>query len=785
MATLIRKLNLKVTLGLLLLAGVFAGLLSGVLVRAAGPEFNKFPITYTKPGAPSFLDYPLLDARRVGGVYSSSQADHDDGITVDPGDEIDVTVYYHNGVVDDSANTAVNTVVKAFLSPALNGTANSHILSATIGANNAETVSSADESRGGNIEIKITGNEPRSLSLVSGTVKQLKNWGSREPANGSSNISQTVSLPNSIFTSGVGLGDIRGCWPFFGFVSFRLKVSADQINQGLEITKQVLNVTKDETDYHSSTNAVENDIVRFRVEIKTTGNASQTQTVVRDTLPSRLSFVTGDDLRGDGVTIGTIAQNQTRTFTFDTKVTGSSSGTVTNTAKVKSSVVSEKTASADVIITKPADLTRGLEITKRVRNVTDGTSFSSSTNAREGDTVRFEIVVRTTGNGSQTHVTVRDNLPSRLQFISGSGDDIRDSGTDLGSLSENTTKTFTFDVRVTGGSAATVTNTARVRSNEVSEKSASANVAIAPSDSGSVSRGLSITKRVRNITDNTSLAGAVDADPGDIVQFEIRIDTSGDASQHDVWLRDILPSKLAFRSGDSIATGSGRNLGTLSAGTSRTFVYDAAVAGSSEFTGSTTSLANNASVRSNEVSERFASAIVRVNRSTVSTFEKRKTAFNITRQVSATLVSAQPGDIIAYTLYFRNIGSGTIVGHVFEDYIADVLELAEIADQGGALSVDHTIRWAPVDVSAGTEVSRTFQVRVRAGTLFPVSSDLVMTNVYGNEVRVPVIRGSIAGVTTPPRTGASENLGFLLASMSTIGYWIVRKRKIFTLRARF
>ena len=60
---------------------------------------------------------------------------------------------------------------------------------------------------------------------------------------------------------------------------------------------------------------------------------------------------------------------------------------------------------------------------------------------------------------------------------------------------------------------------------------------------------------------------------------------------------------------------------------------------------------------------------------------------------------------------------------------------------------------------------------------------LGMSNFYGNEVRVTVAREQVAGVvTTPPRTGASENTVLALAALSTLGYWIYRRTRKATAR---
>lgn len=446
---------------------------------------------------------------------------------------------------------------------------------------------------------------------------------------------------------------------------------------------------------------------------------------------------------------------------------------------------------------------RNLTINKRVLNASRGdSSFQDSVSASPNERVRFEIRFETTGNQSQSGVTVRDALPNRLNFVSGTvrengssvsssyeSDLIFGSGRNLGTFPAGTARAITFEANVDGSGSfsgsTTVVNTASVRSSEVSERqdSASVNVNVI-----GVDQNLTIDKRVLNVSrGDSSFQDSVTANPGDRVRFEIRVNTSGNASQSNVILRDILPSQLTFISGtfrqdgqfvgnESGFFGSGVNLGSLPSNSSRTFSFEANVAGSGVFSGATT-LTNTANVRSDQVSTRQNDAVVNVQVVGSAQFTLRKAAWNLTKNADATTVPADPGDIITYTLYYKNTGGITLNNVVIEDNIHDVLELSEITNQGGAVSVNSVIRYSPVDIFPGVEIARTFQVRVRNQSLFPAGSDLLMVNIYGNEVRVQVRRPTVGGVTTPPRTGPGEWISVSLAGLATAGYWLYRRKK--------
>lgn len=285
----------------------------------------------------------------------------------------------------------------------------------------------------------------------------------------------------AFFTSKINLKNTLGILLLAGLLSafFPSHVAQAITERGLIIQKTVRNVTRGESAFAEKTRATENEIVEYQVVITTTGTAGQTNVTVRDALSSRLEFSSGDDLRDDGLNLGNLAQGETRTLTYQANVVGFTSSSLTatniivNTAKVKSDEVSTRANTAKLIV---EGTVRTLTIQKRALNVTNGeTAFVETADAKEGDTVRFEVVLTTAGTAGQTNITVRDFLPTRFIFVSG---DNLTGGLSVGNLAQNETRTFTFDALVTGTSAATLVNRARVKSNEVSAKYDTAKVKV-------------------------------------------------------------------------------------------------------------------------------------------------------------------------------------------------------------------------------------------------------------------------------------------------------------------
>src|SRR3989344_528961 len=324
MAIIYRKikfLNTKKALSLVLLAGMSAFAFSFVPASALGPEFNIFPISYT---GQQNHDLVMLDGRNATKFesWSASQSDHDAGVNAAPGEEVEFSVYFHNGAPNAQENTAINAVVRAFANPTLGTPALTHTISATIGAQNAATVSSA--SKGGNVNIHVTGGTAQSLSLVPGSVKLYKDQGlSPKPA--------AQTMPDTIFTSGVNIGNVQGCFEFHGFVNFKVKVGEQQPppppQYSIALQKTVRNVSDNNTVFDERTNADPGETVEFKIVGTNTGNTNISQFEFTDTLPSRLTPVansisishtsSGSLLSGGLITTwNAIGPNESVTVTF-------------------------------------------------------------------------------------------------------------------------------------------------------------------------------------------------------------------------------------------------------------------------------------------------------------------------------------------------------------------------------------------------------------------------------------------------------------------------------------
>lgn len=420
-----------------LVAGVF-GLQAHDSAKSAGtPRFNFLP-----------GDKEML---RVAKVTESTWVDP---ITASVGDRVAFIFYYHNGMVD---TTAHNTTLRVDL-PVAQGTQ----LKATSYLWSSETAYITDTVVDGQIvgqsgaTINTTG--PARIEYVPGTSRWFPN-GSQTGQN----------LPDGIVSaSGINIGDVQGCWPFTGYVTFLADIKGQT---DLVMDKKVAH--PGETTWHDEINANPGDSVVYDLGIRNDGDITATQVTVKDILPTHMTYETGttylytaanpqgvklpDTLYTTGVSLPDVIPGQSNSvyITYRAKVNSNipaGSWSLNNVAKVFQAGVEKDMDQAKVNVTA----NRGLVIAKQVSN---GTSWVEQSTARIGDTITYRIIVRNTGNIAVSSAIVRDVLPVYVNYITGStrvdgavvGDGIiTTAGLSLGNIPAGGSKTITLQGKIYG-----------------------------------------------------------------------------------------------------------------------------------------------------------------------------------------------------------------------------------------------------------------------------------------------------------------------------------------------
>jgi fimbrial isopeptide formation D2 family protein len=249
-------------------------------------------------GGPSFNsiagDQEFLTGRNV----TQNAQGFTDPVTATGGDIVDVAVYYHNAAEDLEGNIAKNVKIKINV-PTTDST--SHKITGSISADNAPTVTGTvvNGQEVGAKDLTITtGTANTKLSYVPGSVRWYPN---RMTTTGGGAQLPFGQNGDSIVTTGVNLGDLRGCFQYSGFIILSVKVEGE--TQG--IIKVDKKVRKANTDHafvaEIDTNPGQD--VEYRIKVTNVNGTGVARNVrLYDQLEQGLTYVGPTFLTRNGVT---------------------------------------------------------------------------------------------------------------------------------------------------------------------------------------------------------------------------------------------------------------------------------------------------------------------------------------------------------------------------------------------------------------------------------------------------------------------------------------------------
>ncbi len=783
--------NLKrisaVLLSVVLLAGQFV---ISPIAQAADPQFNMYtPYVHSLTAG---RDYYLLDVKN-----ETKNTDWNFPVAADAGDTLTFYLYYHNGV---NGTIATNTTLKVSLPTSQN---TFQTVSGYLWADNA---ANATFNNPINQSVQVNLSSSQTLQYISGSAKWYPNqadWrtASATPFPGGQN-------ENQLFSSGINLGSIEGCWEFSGTIIFKVRVGNVQpvLTRDLLISKTVRNITAGQNNFSENATAANNDRLMWQIQINNTGTAVLNNVMVRDTLPSYLSYVTGttrvdgsyvsDGLTSGSINLGSIAVNASKTVTFESTVNSSglsNNQTLTNYAYALADQVNEKNDSATAYLSQSGS--GSLTINKTVSSITAGQGgYFESVNAANNDHLSFQIRLQNTGTAVLNNVMVRDTLPSYLSYVTGTtrvdgsyvSDGLTSGSINTGSLSVGGVRNITFEATVNSSGTygnQTLTNYAYGRADQISEISDSALVYISQS-----SGFLNIYKYVRNLTANQSpLTSSTNANAGDRLLFSIQLTTpSGSGQVNNIRVWDALPSGLTYSAGtvrvdgayysDALFSG-GINLGTMSSNLTKNITFEATV--NSLFSGylGTQTFTNYAYVAADNIPQQSASAQVSVGQSSVlsPTATLTKKVANLTSPNGTDNDNnALLGDTLQYTITFYNNGPGVLnTIHVMD--VLPPYTTFQAADNGGSYdSSANQVAWTNGNLANSTGLSFTYRVTVQAvpnnGYVIRNTASADASNlaaISSNEVRTTVTTGVVKGAAVRAITGGDNFSRNLAVSVMT------------------
>lgn len=304
---------------------------------------------------------------------------------------------------------------------------------------------------------------------------------------------------------------------------------------------------------------------------------------------------------------------------------------------------------------------------------------------------------------------------------------------------------------------------------------------------------LSINKTVKNLSKGTDWQDSVQADPNDILSFQIEVTLIAEERVKDIWLTDKLPNRIYYE-GNFMADGirsswdilGGFNLGYLNPGQKRVFTFDAKVAAEKNFDLDTTAnLVNTASVWAHqwpyEEGRAEDTATVNVYRAPLPQTQGTFSVTNLVRNISKDTdwldsVKADAGEKISFSIRIEATGTAPAKDIVVQDGLPvkivyrGNLKIDGVSSSGNILS-GLTIG----ELSPGQSKTITFDAEV-----FPAESFIYGTTYLKNAVsasniyhsfsdtaEVVVERQKVAGATDVI-TGFTNNkvLDYLLLPLA-------------------
>ncbi len=352
-------------------AAAIAIVAAAVLVPAALFAWGPDRPTFTMANPAPYVTFNSItdnaqhgDERNFVQIKDASAPDsaYTEDVNLQPGKDYTVFVFYHNNaasILNDAAHNYQGIAHNAFMRvqmPATVSAGQKARVTAFVGASNSNPAQVWDEAYG-------SASGDYALRYVPGTATIH----SQGAVNGK-------TMPDALFTSGTPLGydaldgTLPGCNQYAGYVTFNLHV--DQPN--FEIQKQVSKAGQNQYAEQVTVNG--NDEVDYKIEYKNTGTTQQNDVVIKDQLPTGISYekgttqiatsstngwkpITDDAVVAGGINLGNFIPGGNAYVKFRAKVTDSSQlancgvNTLINTATAETNN-GNKSDTASVVVSK-------------------------------------------------------------------------------------------------------------------------------------------------------------------------------------------------------------------------------------------------------------------------------------------------------------------------------------------------------------------------------------------------------------------------------------------------
>lgn len=762
---------------------------TNIILRSTGDAYYPTAVTFaTELYAPRF-DLP-------GGGVTKSAVDVNGG-TLQPGDEIEYTMSFTNSGQDDAVNVVINDSIPSYTTYKPNS------LVVVTGANAGPK---SDAANADQAEFLTSPN--RVVFRIGTGAGGFGGSGGTIVANGGTSSVRFSTIVDAV----VANGSIVSNSADFTFQGATLGNSYSQStpNASLAIVSApVVTSTKAvalQNDADLDGVPSPGDTLRYTAVVRNDGSDNASGVTFTDIPDANTALVNGSvtTTQGSitsgnagtppvGVNLGTIAgAGASATIRFDVRISSplpAGTNTVSNRGTISGSnfanVLTDDpaTAPADATTTSVTASPR-LVVTKQDTLRVDADSNGAPS---PGDTIRYTMVVRNTGNQNASNVQL-DDIPdangpllvgtvTRTQGTIVTGNTAGDTTVraDIGTIAAGTQESVTFDVRVASplpAGVARIANQAQVTSSnhpavlsDDPDSLAGADATETPITSSPV---LVATKSVSLVVDAD---GNAVPSPGDTLGYLVTIRNTGNGAATTVRLNDIPDANTTLVSG-SVATSQGFiysgnggtppvqiDVGTLLGGATATASFRVVVA--TPAPAGVTTVANQASVSSDQLpdvlSDDPASAPFGDPTLTTLTASPRM----VVEKTDSLFVDADgdgvasPGDRLLYTITVQNLGNASASASVLNDVTDANLSLVvgSVATSQGSVTTGNTAGNTNVRVTLGTVAG--------GGGSATVSYRVLIRTPIGVGVSQVTDQASVSGTNFPatssddPRTAAA------------------------------
>ncbi|MGL4875840.1 MAG: beta strand repeat-containing protein [Clostridium sp.] len=395
------------------------------------------------------------------------------------------------------------------------------------------------------------------------------------------NLFQNNAIANYTFTTFPTLPDGQIGGAISNLVDTRVNYAdISEANDGL--TKSV-----------DKTEATLNEQITYTIVLKNKGNTDANNVIIKDTIPSNTTFVSGSvfvnginrpaDNVQNGVNIGTIIPNGVVTLTFKVTVVS-----VPNPNPIKNQGKVDYAYTVDPSIPNGNTQTNLTTIVNTVVNYAEISTISGGLiksvdkgYAKLSDNVVYTIVLKNTGNVNANNVVLFDTIPQETTLVSGSvkvngssAVGTPSTGITVGTIAPNATATVEFTVLViTTPNSNKITNNADVAYNFL--------VLGANRDYRNTSNSV-VTTIVNASTSVTKVVDKNFADVNDTVTYTLVVKNTGNINLSNAIVKDTIPTGTSFITGsvtiNGVASPSGNvvtgiNVGTLLVGEAKTITF--------------------------------------------------------------------------------------------------------------------------------------------------------------------------------------------------------------------